>query len=121
LAELRALAHAADCPVTVLTPVNAGAYAGPAYYLEILRLAGEGAADVRFLGVLDCGDDAAIAVAALEMGWWGVVLRGNARARARVTDIANRNGGRVFTRRPAAVELSGRVDLEGFCRSFFAA
>jgi hypothetical protein len=119
LAELRVLAAAADRPVSVVTPVNAGRYAGPAYYLEMLHRVGREYPDARFDGLLDCGDDAAIAVAALAMGWPGVILRGNAAARERVADIANRTKGRVLARRPVTTDLTGTTDPGAFCRACF--
>ena len=107
--------------MTVLTPVNAGQYAGPAYYFEMLRALEREFPAARLRAVLDCGDDAAIAVAALELGWRAVILRGNATARARVGDIANRLKSELLARRPAAVELSEKGDPAAFCRDYFSA
>ncbi len=120
LTELRAVAAAASGrPVTVLTPVNAGRYAGSAYYFEMLRLVETEFPAARLRAVLDCGDDAAIALAALDLGWRAVILRGNATARARVGDIANRLKSEVLARRPAAVELSQQDDPAAYCRAYF--
>lgn len=120
LAELRTIARAAsDRPVTVLTPVNAGRYAGPAYYFEMLQLVKSEFPQSRIKAVLDCGDDAAIALAALDLGWRALILRGSKTARARVGDIANRLNAEVMARRPAAPDPSQETDPEAFCRAYF--
>ena len=105
--------------MTVLTPRNAGQYAGPAYYFEMLRAVEREFPAARLRAVLDCGDDAAIALAALDLGWRAVILRGNATARARAGDIANRLKSEVLARRPAALDLSQQADPAAFCRAYF--
>jgi hypothetical protein len=52
--------------------------------------------------VLDCGDDAGAAQAAIRAGIEAIVFSGRRDVAERLTDIARRRGGRVLTERPAA-------------------
>jgi hypothetical protein len=108
-------------PLTLLTPPHAARYAGPAYYLEMLRRArreqaAETGAEIAVNAILDCGDDAALALFALDMGWPALVLTGHRGARARVADIARQRNARILPRRPAAIDLATADDAELACR-----
>lgn len=102
--------------LTVITPPQAGRFAGPAYHLELLRQAIAGRTDVEIRAILDCGDDAALALFALAMGWPAVVLSGRQPARSRVADIARQHGAQVLARRPRAIDLATTPDLDAACR-----
>lgn len=100
-AEAEIAAHAGEsAPLWLLTPPAAAEQGGPAYYREILDLAAAAHPHVAVEGILDCGDDAALAHFALVMEWRHIVLRGSARARARIAAIAAELGATVHARAP---------------------
>ncbi len=62
----------------------------------------------KFSAVLDCGDDAGAAQAALRIGADALVFTGRADVGARLAGIAAARGIRLFTKRPAAdLDLAG--------------
>lgn len=84
IAAAAAAARAAGRPVRIFTaPWMAGAWG-------VCGLApdGGGMAEV----VLDCGADAATALAALRSGWKRIAFNGRADARRKLEDIADRSG-----------------------------
>lgn len=100
-AEAAVQAHAADKrPLWLLTPPGAAGQGGPAYYREIVARAAAGRPGVEVEGVLDCGDDAALAHFALGMGWRHIVLRGPTGMRARIAAIAAETGAEVHAQAP---------------------
>ena len=117
-----ALRTASDAgrPLTLITPPNAASYAGPAFYRNLLERARhlesltDEAVHVRL--ILDCGDDAGLALFALDMGWQVLVLGGHRGARRRVRNIARQHGAEVLASRPAAVDLASAADAAEACR-----
>lgn len=109
-----ALAAAAetDAEIQLLTPVGGAHYAGPAYYAEVARLAAAERPDARFRILLDCGDDAALALSALGAGWRALVLRRSGSVWAKVADVAARLDATVRRRPPPGLDL-GRVEDAG--------
>lgn len=104
-------------PLALITARAAGAVGGPALYLEMVRQAGGGAETEL---IVDCGDNAAVAVEALGLGAAAVVLRGTRAVQARVGAIAEGLGARLLRRRPVAHDLPSAADPAAFCRALLA-
>ena len=96
--------HRDAAALRLLTPSGAAGQAGPAYYWEILRRLKSDHPAIDVQGILDCGDDAAMAHAALVMGWRDLVLSGKATARARIAALAEERGATVRARRPKVMQ-----------------
>jgi len=107
-----ALAAAAthDRPVLLLTPEGAAGYGGPGYFQALFAnaLARQPVAHARC--ALDCGDDAAMALFALEAGWRALILRGSAKVRARVAAAAGTLGAELLAPPRQAVDLGLAAD-----------
>jgi hypothetical protein len=102
VAALRAAAEAGR-PVVIASAPDAGIYAGPDWFREVLRAAREAVPTAQFISLLDCGDDAGAAMAALRAGLEAIVFTGPAEVAARLNDILAQAGARLITERPAAV------------------
>lgn len=89
-------------PVTLLSAPGAALYAGCLWWRELTAAAGAGT------DVLDCADASGLALAALRIGVRRLVLWPEAPGRDAVTDIAERQGGFVLPRAPAALDLAAR-------------
>ena len=111
VAALSAAAEASR-PAVLASPPDAGIYAGPGWFSEIMRAAREAVPGAQFRPLLDCGDDAGAAMAAIRAGLEAIVFTGHADVAARLADIALQAGARLLTERPAAA-----LDLGA---SFFA-
>jgi hypothetical protein len=88
-------AAALDLPVTLLSGPGAAGYAGPGWFLEIIRLARAAHPEVDVTAILDCADQPGRALGALRQGAKILRLGGNARARKRVAAIAAAMGARL--------------------------
>jgi hypothetical protein len=110
VAALQAAAEA-EKPVLLLSAVDAGLSAGAGWWREVIAAARDSVPGSP-LGatadaLLDCGDDAGAAQAALREGVEAIVFSGSPRVAARLADIAARRGSRVLNRRPpAALDLA---------------
>jgi len=67
-----------------------------------MAAAREAAPDARFSAILDCGDQAGAALAAIRAQIEGVIFTGRADVASRLADIARQHGVRLETTRPAA-------------------
>jgi hypothetical protein len=124
LAQARAaLAAAAEAgrEIRLLTPPGGAHYAGAPYYAEVFRQAALSVPGARFIAILDCGDDAALAVTALAAGWRCLVLARGGRAFARVADIAGQHGAELLRRPPAGLDLGAEPEPLDRCRRWLAA
>ena len=110
-------ARAANRAIVLLTERAAGSYGGPALYLEIFRQSGAAETAGLVELIIDCGDDAAVALEALAEGAPALVLRGSRVAFARVRAIAEAKSARLLRRRPAAHDLLQRADPAVYCRT----
>lgn len=118
VAALRAAA-AADCAVTLVSAPEAGIYAGAGWFAALVALAGDAVPAARFRGVLDCGDDAGAAMAAIRAGVATVVFTGPADTAGRLAEIAAASGGDLVTERPdIALDLGDQpfADAETLAR-----
>lgn len=88
--------------VTLLSARAAGGYAGPGWFRGLVDAAREAVPEARFSALLDCGDEAGAALAALRSGVKGLVFTGRADVAERLADIARQRAARFETARPAA-------------------
>src|SRR5262249_19923558 len=103
LADARAAlaaGRAARVPVLLVSPPGAAAYIGVGYFWAVAEAARAEFPDVACAAVMDCGDAPGSGLSALGRGFKAVVLRGNARARARVAAIARELGAQLLARPP---------------------
>jgi fructose/tagatose bisphosphate aldolase len=111
VAALSAAAEAGR-PVVIASAPDAGIYAGPGWFREVLHGAHEAVPMAQFSSLFDCGDDAGAAMAALRAGLEAILFTGRDDMAARLVDIAAQAGARLATERPTAA-----LDLGA---SFFA-
>ena len=106
VAALQAAAEA-GAPVLLLSAVDAGLSAGAGWWREVVAAARDSVPAAGASGaLLDCGDDAGAAQAALREGVEAIVFSGRDEVRERLADIARRRGSRVHRNRPpAALDL----------------
>ena len=102
VAALGAAAEAGRA-VVLASPPDAGIYAGPGWFREVVRAAREAVPAAQSSALLDCGSDAGAAMAAIRAGVEAVVFTGRADVAARLGDIATQAGARLLTARPAAI------------------
>jgi delta 1-pyrroline-5-carboxylate dehydrogenase len=102
VAALSAAAEAGR-PVVIASAPDAGIYAGPGWFREVLHGAHEAMPMAQFSSLFDCGDDAGAAMAALRAGLEAIVFTGPAEVAARLNDILAQTGARLITEWPAAV------------------
>jgi hypothetical protein len=102
VAALNAAAEAGR-PVILASAPDAGIYAGPGWFGELIGASRGAVPAARFSAILDCGDDAGSAMAAVRAGIDAIVFTGRADVAARIGDIAAQAGARLLTARPAAI------------------
>src|SRR5260370_2290929 len=101
VAALSAAAEAGR-PVTLASAPDAGIYAGPGWFGALVAAARAAIPAAQCAALLDCGDDAGAAQAAIRAGIEGVVFTGRAHVAERPPDIASQPGARLPTAPPAA-------------------
>lgn len=108
---VHALAHAvaalsaaaeAGRGITLISAPDAAIYAGPGWFREMIAAARVAAPAARCASVLDCGDDAGAAQAAIRAGVEAIVFTGRADVAERLADIAGRQGVGFLSERPTA-------------------
>ena len=105
VAALQAAAEAGR-PVLLLSAVDAGLSAGAGWWREAIAAARASVPAARAAALLDCGDDAGAAQAALRAGVEAIVFTGSAEVAERLADIARQRGSQVRRERPkAALDL----------------
>ena len=112
-----ALDAAAELGVSLVlrSAPGAAAYAGPRYLKRLVeRAAGGSAAEV----LIDCGDDAGLALTALDAGWRRVLFTGRPAVRAKLAGIAARTGAEVSAARAPALDLLDHPEAAAACREF---
>jgi hypothetical protein len=124
VAALQAAAEA-EKPVLLLSAVDAGLSAGAGWWREMIAAARDSvpSSPSEADALLDCGDDAGAAQAALRAGVEAIVFSGRADIAERLADIARRRGSRVCRARPpAALDLGDDffAPPEARCRRILA-
>jgi type III secretion system FlhB-like substrate exporter len=99
-----ALSAAADFgrPVVLASAPDAGIYAGPGWFGALIAAARAAVPAAESTALLDCGDDAGAAQAAIRARIEAVVFTGRANVAERLADIARQRGVRLLTKPPAA-------------------
>jgi hypothetical protein len=121
LAHARAATDAAAAlrvPLSLMSGPGAAGYAGPAWFLEVVRLARADHPEVDVTAILDCADQPGRALAALRMGAKTLRLGGNARARKRVAAIAEAMGARLDDTCYEALDLARCADARAAVSAF---
>ena len=95
-------ARQAGRPVRLLSAPGAGVQAGPGWFAALVAEARAAVPDAAFAALLDCGDDAGAAQAAIRAGIAAIVFTGRTDLARRLADIAARAGASLVTERPAA-------------------
>jgi hypothetical protein len=99
--------------ITLASAPDAGISAGPGWFGTLVAAAREAVPAAQSTALIDCGDDAGAAMAAIRAGIEAIVFTGRADVAERLADIASQTGSRLVTARPAPA-----LDLEA---EFFAA
>ncbi len=107
LADARA-ALASSLPVTLLSAPGAALFAGCAFWCALVAQARAEHPDVTVLDILDCGEAAGQALAALRLGQRILILAENTPGRPAVTAIAATFGATLLATRPPALDLARR-------------
>ncbi|MDJ0951511.1 MAG: hypothetical protein QNJ94_21570 [Alphaproteobacteria bacterium] len=111
MAAARAAAHC-GCPITLLSAQDAAAAAGPGWFAEVAAAARDAAPGADLRAILDCGDRAGDAMAAIRSGVTHLCFRGP-------DDIARKleQMGAVLRDEPDEVlDLLDAGDAEAACR-----
>ena len=80
--------------ITLQTAPGVAAYAGVGYLMAVIEQAG---AD-KHAAVIDCGEDAGLALAALRTGWKKLLFSGRRDVCAKLAQIAEQQGAEVVER-----------------------
>lgn len=105
-----ALAAAGPRGVLLLSAPGAGGFAGPAWFLGVVRAAAAAHPGVAPYAALDCADAPGTALAALRAGVRMVLLDGACPGFAAVSAAAAEVGAQVLPGRPASLDIGG-LDL----------
>jgi hypothetical protein len=107
LADARA-ALAEGLPVTLLSAPAAALFAGSGFWHALVAQAKAEHPDVSAPDILDCGDAAGQALAALRLGQRILVLTESTPGRKAVAAIAAASGAVLLAERPPALDLARR-------------
>jgi hypothetical protein len=102
------LALSGGRPVTLLSAPGAALYAGCGWWRALVRHACDQVSGVAVADILDCGDGAGQALAALRIGQRLLVLSPGASGWDAVAAIAAGQGGEVLRQAPPALDLAQR-------------
>jgi hypothetical protein len=111
-------------PIILASAPDAGGYVGPGWFAALMRKARETVPEARFAALLDCGDSAGAALAAVRAEVEGIVFTGRGDVARRLADIARQHGVRLETERPPAgldlgdVFFASREEVERRCAEF---
>lgn len=113
-----AAAAALGLPLTLMSARGAAGYAGPAWFLEAVRLARGEYPAVDVTAILDCAGQPGRALDALRRGAKALRLDGHPRARRRVAAIARSMGARLDDLRYVVLDLAGKGDGQAAVATF---
>jgi hypothetical protein len=99
VAALSAAAESGRAIILASAP-GAGIYAGPAWFGALIAAARDAVPAAQSTALLDCGDDAGAAQAALRGGIEGVIFTGRGDVAERLADIAAKRGAGLLTAQP---------------------
>ncbi len=102
-------------PVSLLSAPGAAAYLGPGYFHALVEIVAAEYPAVPVTGILDCGDAAGYAMAALREGVDTVIFTGPEEVRRKLVAIAD-DAAAVLAGPPRdAIDLAGAADPEAVC------
>ena len=116
-------ANQSTTPVSLCTARGAVRYAGPAYLLEVVRLAvDKTASDPKVVrdALIDCRGEAALAFAALRTGWRAVIFSGAKTLQREVAAAADEFGATLVARAPRALDLLDQDDPMDACLNWYS-
>ena len=124
LAQARAAIGAAAAlgvPVSSQSAPGAGAYAGAPWWQALIEAAAAEHPGTAISSILDCGEDAGAALAALRLGLRHLRFTGAAAARQRLDGIAAALAARIEDETSdATLDLLDQRDPAAACRTFLA-
>lgn len=97
-------------PVTLISAPSAAGYAGPGWFRAVVEQACAAHPKVQVTAVLDCGDMAGHALAALREGVRAIRFSGD--TSAKIENIAGQYGALVIAARPEALDLAAVADRD---------
>ncbi len=107
--------------VALWSAPGAAAYMSAPVFREIIDAVGAEFPDIDVIGVLDCGQDAGYALAALRHGVRFARVELPSVTRDKVTDIARQVGATIVNVRPPALDLVDCADPVAACRDWLSA
>lgn len=116
LADARAAAamfRARGLRLILLSAPGAGSYAGGGWWRALCDALAADYPDLEMTAVLDCGDAAGHALAALRAGVTDILFDGDVAVAAKLSAIAAQSGARLWRQRPFALDPRGHRDKPG--------
>jgi hypothetical protein len=123
LAHARAALLAAQelgVPVVLLSLPSGASSTGAGWFKATVDRARAAYPSVEATAILDCGNRPDLVLGALRHGLKDVVFTGAPAVRRKLEDVAAQQEGRVYARRPAALDLDGVGDPLAACRAWLA-
>lgn len=106
------IAHELGVAITLFSGPDAVASMGPAWFRNIVRSLEHTYPDLDVEAVLDCGDAAGYALAALRSGVKIIRYSGNTSAAKKIKDIAGTYGARLVGRPSRILDARGEQDTD---------
>jgi len=113
----RAAAAECDAAITLQTAPGAAVYGGVGYLAAIVDQAGASGDEA----VIDCGEDAGIAQAALRAGWKRILFRGAKDIFDKLDQMAAQRDARMVEPQGAALDLLDAPDAAAAVRNYLRA
>jgi len=114
------VAHELGVPITLFSAPHAVASMGPAWFRDMVRELERSCPDLDVEAVLDCGDAAGYALAALRSGVKLIRFSGNPSAARKIADIAGTCGARLVRRPSRILDARREPDADAALRKWLA-
>lgn len=112
------VARTLKTPLLLISPPDGAAQSGAGWFAALVQETRRRFPDVTIASVLDCGNRAGDALAAIAMPVDAVVFTGHEEAARRLRDIAGRAGATLYRQAPAALFLRAGGDAAATARAF---
>ena len=103
--QLAEMAAKSSIPITIFSPPGGGSSIGPEAFLEIVNLIRSKFPEVKMLAILDCGDDAGVALAAMRRGLNNIHSQLTGEKLKKLKQIALTNGVKIHTKPKNVIDL----------------
>ena len=103
--QLAEMAAKSSVPITIFSPPGGGSSIGPEAFLEIVNLIRSKFPEVKMLAILDCGDDAGVALAAMRRGLNNIHSQLTGEKLKKLKQIALTNGVKIHTKPKNVIDL----------------